>query len=761
MRLLLALLCAAGYSCAATTLIQDTIQNADGTTFNGTLYVSWPTFYSGSQLVVAGSKTVAVKNGVVSTDLYPSDNSNPAGAIYTVRYATGDGSYIEYWQVPTSATPVTIADCRNLNPSTFPFLPVTDLSSYDFAPRKPGVTLSAGSPSSVILKSCPLGVAVGNYLYISGGVGTPEPILITAMTGTSPSASCSISFTPLNAHSGSYVVGSASEGMQEKLTADAASPSMVWIPAGQFTIHGPIRVPPPTAINNNFGSNWTISGAGREATFLNVASDFPLLASGLFVASYTAGSGLGPQPGQQYGPVFQDFHVVFPQPYSGGRAGLIHWPPAINGSGVNYGVVKDITIDGAWDGIKVVGDSGGVPFNSGWLFDDIWMAAYDIGINLDGSADITRIHGFHFWPFGAPAGFDGQGMMFDPACIGLKAGRLDGLYVSDSFFLSGTAVDFEVGADGGITNLAHFVNTDFDVFGSVLVNTAEVSFDNVNFFLDQSPGSGPYSCGSAAGIQYTSGSVSVNNAMFYRSCAGFPDIRIAPAGLQSTNFTFAQFSVTNSKFYDSTNTASASSTIQIVGNNLSAATQVTLSGNQFVYTPALNYSNPAIALTGDSNLSLSFTHNTGNNLGGGSGKLLSLGFDNFHVVQDNVINQGWSIALPSTMLLGVYEDTNFQYQRGTYIGTFTAGTHSATGYSGTFVGDSTSGQVQFNLPFLTTAAKNANGADYVFIKSDGSANHVLLVPAGTDTIEGAANLSLTTQWQTIRLHGLNGVWYKE
>lgn len=90
-------------------------------------------------------------------------------------------------------------------------------SLYDWV-QTPGGALSSGLSQTITLNPCPLGVAgadTNHYLYISGGTGTPEAALITGGTCTSGAATGTVILTPANSHSGGWIIGSATGGIQE------------------------------------------------------------------------------------------------------------------------------------------------------------------------------------------------------------------------------------------------------------------------------------------------------------------------------------------------------------------------------------------------------------------------------------------------------------------------------------------------------------------------------------------------------------------
>jgi hypothetical protein len=119
-------------------------------------------------------------------------------------------------------------------------------SDYDFAALTPGGALSPGS-NTITLTPVPKGVNgsdAHHYLYISGGTGTAEAVLITGGTAVSGAASGTVIVTCANAHSGAWTIKSATVGIQEavQIFQTAATGGRVLIPAGGFGIFAGVYV---------------------------------------------------------------------------------------------------------------------------------------------------------------------------------------------------------------------------------------------------------------------------------------------------------------------------------------------------------------------------------------------------------------------------------------------------------------------------------------------------------------------------------------
>ena len=104
----------AAAQCPSRTTVSDTLYNADGSLAAGRVVIAWPTFLIGSCQVIAGQTTVTVSSGAFNVQLYPNLTAAPAGTSYRVTYYLKTGQIsTEYWVVPSSATPVTLASVRS------------------------------------------------------------------------------------------------------------------------------------------------------------------------------------------------------------------------------------------------------------------------------------------------------------------------------------------------------------------------------------------------------------------------------------------------------------------------------------------------------------------------------------------------------------------------------------------------------------------------------------------------------------------------
>lgn len=95
------------------TQIQDVLYKADGTRYDGIVFIEWRTFDSvGVNPVPQNNVSVRVTYGLLKVKLIPSTTAVPA-AYYRVRYSNnGSQQFVEHWGVPASASTLKLRDVR-------------------------------------------------------------------------------------------------------------------------------------------------------------------------------------------------------------------------------------------------------------------------------------------------------------------------------------------------------------------------------------------------------------------------------------------------------------------------------------------------------------------------------------------------------------------------------------------------------------------------------------------------------------------------
>src|SRR5580700_6383971 len=112
--ILVSVLCGIISGQSGLTTIQDTLFDADGARYNGTLFIQWSTFDTTNPgTIIQQSKTVQVVNGNLLVQLAANNTATPPANTYSVLYQSdGDQQYSETWTVPASTTPLKVSQVR-------------------------------------------------------------------------------------------------------------------------------------------------------------------------------------------------------------------------------------------------------------------------------------------------------------------------------------------------------------------------------------------------------------------------------------------------------------------------------------------------------------------------------------------------------------------------------------------------------------------------------------------------------------------------
>lgn len=142
-------------------------------------------------------------------------------------------------------------------------LPIVNVTDYNFPAFSCNVSLSctvggttggvlaANVTNTVTYTPCPLGMNggdTGHRFYITGGVGTAEAVLITGGSCTTGNvAGGTITFVPVNAHSGAFTFISATGGLAEAQQALSGTGGTIYVTA-PITMHAAINAIASTAM---------------------------------------------------------------------------------------------------------------------------------------------------------------------------------------------------------------------------------------------------------------------------------------------------------------------------------------------------------------------------------------------------------------------------------------------------------------------------------------------------------------------------------
>jgi hypothetical protein len=153
-------------------------------------------------------------------------------------------------------SPSTLANCGGSIKS------VSYIWSFNNDSGVSGDLASPGVDKTLRFLSCPAGLGVGGFVYISGDKGTAEAALITGISCTATMPGTITIFTA-EAHVGAWSASTSTAGIQEAITSMSLTGGTVVVPSGTFTVHSRITV----------FSNIVLQGAGLEHTTIFVPRD--------------------------------------------------------------------------------------------------------------------------------------------------------------------------------------------------------------------------------------------------------------------------------------------------------------------------------------------------------------------------------------------------------------------------------------------------------------------------------------------------------
>ena len=345
-----------------------------------------------------------------------------------------------------------------------------------------------------------------------------------------------------------------------------------------------------------------ITGDGRtKSVFLADALNYSFNLADTAVLVFTV---------NEPGPTLRDIGIQFAQPVTSDRASLINYPPAIYAQAVPRFTIQNCRITQGMTGIDMRLNSGGA------TIDGLEMSCYNFGVRIDGALDTVRILRMQYWPFEI-AGTPNQSIFFDSTNRGVVSGRCDDLKINGCLFING-GIQLELQTTASGTTFGAVTDTDFDNFGS---------------------------------LSMTGGNMNTVACYFTIGDATYSPIIISDGYLRVDSCQFEAAVVVNNAFIRQ----SGNSYVQLVNSlfrnsgpgggyySMSAGTTI-INGNQFIVGANQTWSNPLIGVTGGR---CTFVNNRSVDKGAGSGNLIAISSNNWHVVTDNA-GVGWGYSYPGT-----------------------------------------------------------------------------------------------------------------
>ena len=362
-------------------------------------------------------------------------------------------------------------------------LPFLVSSNYVFAPQSPGGNLTVGT-NVITLTPVPKGVNgtdTHHWLYISGGTGTAEPVLITGGAAVAGNPSGTLIVTCANTHSGAWTIATATSGVQEAIVA-AGAPARIVMPAGTLPMHGPVFVP----ING-----YVIEGQGQTNTTLTIDATYPIGNSAITGAPFVLQSS---GAGTVHRGEFRRFQVNYYQPQSTLYSDYLQYPPTFYGNGAAYVRIDHVNTSCAW----VSGDFRNN--GSGLNCSDSYISGFNAALLLAGSGDLNVLTDVVV--FGGFTGTALQGVVYTSNAIGVQA---TGSFLNAINCICLSKTGWVIDGAGGAA-WQQFVNCGFDTSNGIdATNYANIEIANSYF----TPG-----LTSDHAIHATDCNVSVTNSYF-------------------------------------------------------------------------------------------------------------------------------------------------------------------------------------------------------------------------------------------------------
>lgn len=234
----------------AANLVQTTLRVGAGAS-DTILFVQSLAGFTGNCLVSIDNEIIAVSSvtsGMIALNVSPGGRGYDATSAVSHAAGAKVSLYIVAWHHNVLASEVkAIEGFMGPNGQNL----VNLLSSndfvvskrFDFPAQAPGGTLNVGN-NVVTLTPVPQGINgtdLNHYLYISGGTGTAEAVLITGGTAVSGAPSGTVFVNCANTHSGAWTIQTATAGIQEAISSINSTGTVIVIP-GNYTIYGTITM---------------------------------------------------------------------------------------------------------------------------------------------------------------------------------------------------------------------------------------------------------------------------------------------------------------------------------------------------------------------------------------------------------------------------------------------------------------------------------------------------------------------------------------
>ena len=438
-----------------------------------------------------------------------------------------------------------------------------------------------------------------------------------------------------------------------------------------------------------------------DNSLVQVDSAFNMSALGVFAAGSI-----------QPAPRFREFKITCVQPDTATRASLVNYPAAIYAQGQPRVQFIGMKITLFINAIDIRGNSGGA------VIDNCSISAFGNSILIDGALDSVKIQTSHLWPFDMTA--NQLSIYSSLGAVGVNSGRCDDLHIDDCLIFSYQGIITFPGASG--STFGCVTSCDFDTNSNITLTSGELRFVGCGFST------------AGAGRQWvtlTNGAVGKFDACEF--LVGTVD---STTLIQVTGAAGALAEFNNCRL----STGSSDQTMcNVSGSGTGAGTDTAVFNNCFfVKTPGINY--VASVILQGANGRVHFTNNRALDSGAGSGSLVSIGADDFHVISNNAL-MGYGLQLPTTYV-NLKCDNNIGGAGGDLQSSYVIGNLRTKVFYGTATAGGT-----WTFPHLIAAAHQKVISCQGFYRNAGGGAAPLVVSSidGTNAVFSGATASASVR----------------
>jgi hypothetical protein len=286
-------------------------------------------------------------------------------------------------------------------------------------------------------------------------------------------------------------------------TAGAGGGGTVLLPAGTTVLSDSVEV---------VGKHVSINGAGRNFTKIlisNSPNSFPVRDGVFKFLSTTDGNEIAHLATGQY--EVRDITIRFTQPETGSWQA---YPYALHFDHVGLVAIERVSIELAWNAVNITNYAGGE-------IHDLRYSAFNIGLNVDTTANALAVDGLKAHPIGTTTHGQNGAYAYNANYKAVVLGQADGFAMSNSEIYGGQFIRNKVPQAQSSVMIS---NTFFDQSHGIQINTGRTYFDNCVFLnFDKGDGATMFSIWGGARVFISNSLLAWGNSIYPYAQIGFDD----------------------------------------------------------------------------------------------------------------------------------------------------------------------------------------------------------------------------------------------